>query len=226
MICLIALVVFGVLGIFSAKYRGYAKEAISCVARKAILRPCNTAFDVKMKAKITAKLMKLSPPVAGFTHKHFEAISWFFTVTLFVSMGYTAYGLYNLATIGTCDPAHPENCFFNPGGGKNTTCDVSNFTINSTFLEFYGDGCHFCTEMEPTIANVESELNFKFEKMEVWYNATNQAIYQSHVDVFARDCNAPKDRIITPIFFSVKTGKALCGEISAEKLKSFIIENQ
>lgn len=226
MICVIALVVFGVLGIFSAKYRDYFKEALSCVARRATLRPCNTAFDVKMKAKITAKLMKISPPVAGVTHRHFEAISWFFMITLFISMGYTAYGLYNLAVFGTCDPAHPENCFFNPGGGKNTTCDVSNFTITGSFIEFVGEGCHFCVEMEPTVRQVEKELNFSFEKLEVWYNETNQAVYLSHADAFARDCGSPKDKIITPTFFSAKTGKALCGEVSAEKLKSFIIENR
>lgn len=225
MICLIALVVFGILGIFSAKYRGYFKEALHCIARRATLRACDTEFDTKMKAKITAKAYKFSPPIAVFTHKHFEAISWFFVITLFISMGYTAYGVYNLVVFGTCDPVHPENCFFNPGSSKNTTCDVSNFTISGSFIEFVGDGCHFCENMEPIVQQVEQNMNFKFVQLESWFNETNQAIYLSHVDAFARDCGSPKDKLITPTFFSVKTGKALCGEVSAEKLKQFVKEN-
>jgi len=51
---------------------------------------------------------------ARFANKHFEAVSWVFTLMLFVSLGYSAYGMYNLATVGTCDPANPDSCVFNP----------------------------------------------------------------------------------------------------------------
>lgn len=114
MICLVSLVTFGVMGIFSAKYRGYGREAFRCVFRRVTLRKCDTAFDKKMKAKITGKIFKRSPKAAGFVYKNFEAISWVFTGILIFSMAYSAFGLYNLATYGSCDP-HSTDCIFAPG---------------------------------------------------------------------------------------------------------------
>jgi hypothetical protein len=112
--CLVALVILGILSIFSAKYRSWAREALDCVTRRLTLRPCRTGFNEKVKAKVTSKIMKKSQKAARFAHKHFEAISWAFTLVMFVSLAYTAYGVFNLVTIGTCDPANPDQCVFNP----------------------------------------------------------------------------------------------------------------
>jgi len=126
--CIVAMVVFGFMGIFSAKYRTYAREAFRCFARLATLRPCNTSFDEEMKAKITARVMQRSPKLAGFTYKHFSAVSLVFAVMMFASLGYTAYSVYNLVTVGTCDPAHPEECVFNPDNPNMITCPFENLT--------------------------------------------------------------------------------------------------
>lgn len=112
--CLVAMVVLGFLSIFSAKYRYWAKEAFFCVGRRITLRPCDTGFDQKVRSKVTSALMKRNRTLAKRVHRHFEAISWLFTISLFISLFYTAYGVYNLATYGTCDPLHPETCVFNP----------------------------------------------------------------------------------------------------------------
>ncbi len=112
--CIAALLVLGFLSIFSAKYRSWTREAFDCVTRRLTLRPCRTGFNDKVRAKVTSKLMKRSPKAAKVAHKHFEAISWMFTVIMFVSLAYTAYGAYNLALYGTCDPANPDSCVFNP----------------------------------------------------------------------------------------------------------------
>ena len=120
--CIVAMVVFGFMGIFSAKYRTYAREAFRCFARLATLRPCNTQFDEAMKAKITAKLMSRSQRLGSFTYKNFGAISFVFAILLFASLGYTAYGVYNLAVHGTCDPANPDQCIFNPDNPNVVTC--------------------------------------------------------------------------------------------------------
>lgn len=111
-ICVAALVVFAFMGVFSARYRYWAKEAFDCVGRRVTLRPCKTEFNQKVRAKITSKLLKKSQKAARFTHKHFEAISWVFTIILFVSLILTTGGLYNLFTYGTCDPAQPDSCIF------------------------------------------------------------------------------------------------------------------
>ena len=113
MICLIAMVVFAILGIFSAKYRAFAKEAFSCVFRRVTLRKCNTAFDQKMKAKISARLMKRSEKAGKLVFRHFDAISWVFTILMIVSFLLVANSVYNLAVYGSCDP-HSTECIFNP----------------------------------------------------------------------------------------------------------------
>ncbi len=137
--CIVALVILGFLGIFSAKYRAWAREAFDCVARRVTLRPCRTGFNEKVKATVTSSLMKRSPRVARFTHRHFEVISWLFSVSMILSMGYTAYGLYNLATVGTCDPAHPEQCVFNPGADPNRViCPYEGLSPNASVLTVGG----------------------------------------------------------------------------------------
>jgi len=121
------MVVLGILSIFSARYRYWAKEAFFCVGRRITMRPCDTGFDQKVKSKVTSALMKRHTGLARAVHKHFEAISWVFTISLFVSLFYTGYSVYNLASYGTCDPQHPDQCVFNPDLPQcgNPDCDPS-----------------------------------------------------------------------------------------------------
>jgi len=134
-ICIVALVVFGILGIFSASHRKIAKEAFSCVKRMMTFRPCETGFDDKVRSKVTAKLMKRSEKAAGLFYRNFKVISVLFTVVFFVSMAYSAYGLYNLAVLGTCDPANPQDCVFNPGSDPNRViCPYQGLSPNASIL--------------------------------------------------------------------------------------------
>jgi len=119
--CLVALAVFAFMGLFSARYRVWAKEAFDCVARRLTLRPCETKFNQKVRAKVTAKLLKRHKGLARLTHRHFESISWVFTIILFISLAYTVYGLGNLVIYGTCDPV-TGNCVFNPGNPNQVIC--------------------------------------------------------------------------------------------------------
>jgi len=124
MICLIALVVFGVLAIFSAKYRGYFKEAADCVFRRMTLRKCTTSFDKKMKVKISSKLSSKSKKLGSFTFKHFESLSWIVTIIMIVSLVYSAFfgfmGVYNWYVFGNCNgPDSNAACVFNDLTGAN-----------------------------------------------------------------------------------------------------------
>ena len=107
MICFIALFVFAILGLFSAKYRSYFFEASDCVFRKMTLRKCTTSFDNKMKMKITTKISKVNKSLAGFIFKHFDLLSWILTIIMLISLIWTAYlaffGLYNFFLYGNCD---------------------------------------------------------------------------------------------------------------------------
>lgn len=111
MLCLAALIVFGILGIFSASHRHLAKEAILCVLRRLAFRPCQAGVGEILKGKIIGWLLRRQSPLAGWAYKHFEILSWIFVILMIVSTVYTARGIYFYARYGTCDPAHPEKCF-------------------------------------------------------------------------------------------------------------------
>jgi hypothetical protein len=102
-ICIVALVVFSVLSIFSARYRPLAKDAFKCFYKMVTLRPCDVQLETKIKAKVTSKLMVV-PKLANFFYKNFKAISWIFTIAFFSSLAYSAYGIYNLIVYGYCEP--------------------------------------------------------------------------------------------------------------------------
>ena len=105
-LCIAALVVFAVLGIWSAKYRAMAKEAFRCVTRMITLKPCDVELETKIKAKVTSKLAVV-PALARFFYRHFKIISWAFTITFFASLAYSIYGVYNLVVFGSCTPGAP-----------------------------------------------------------------------------------------------------------------------
>ena len=112
--CIIGIVIFGILGIFSAKYRYYFRESLHCIRRQAMLKPCDTEFDNKMKAKITANLMKVSPFVSRIVFRRFALISWIFVIMLFASIAMTGAGVYNWWAYGNCNgPESSEFCIFN-----------------------------------------------------------------------------------------------------------------
>lgn len=129
MICIIALVVFGILGIFSATHRKVAFEAFNCVFRKATFRKCNSDLDVRLKSQIVAKIMNKNPKAAGFVYKNFEIFSWTFTILIIVSLVYSIIGGYNFYLYGNCNGPNQEGfCIFDPTGsntGYTTTQDLS-----------------------------------------------------------------------------------------------------
>lgn len=113
-VCVAALIVFGILSIFSVKYRPLAKEAFTCVFKLIKLKHCDTGFDQKVKSKITAKVLKKNAVVAKLLYKNFKIISLVFVILFFSSLFYSTYGLLNLIKYGTCDP-HSTTCIFKPG---------------------------------------------------------------------------------------------------------------
>ena len=113
MICLLALIVFGVLGIFSATHRKIAIEAFDCVFRRVTLRKCESGLDKRLKGQITGNLMRKSPRLAKGIYKHFETISWAFTIVLVASLVSTGIGGYNYLMYGNCNgETSQEACFY------------------------------------------------------------------------------------------------------------------
>jgi len=112
-LCFVALFVFAVLGIFSAKYRALFLEAMGCVGRTLTLRPCESKLDERIKATLIATLLERSPPVARAVHKYFNILSLLFTILFFGSMLYSALAVYNYWAYGNCNgPNSTAFCAF------------------------------------------------------------------------------------------------------------------
>jgi thiol-disulfide isomerase/thioredoxin len=126
MFCIIAFVVLAILGIFSATNRALAKEAFDCVLRRVTLRPCNTGFDEKMKAKILGTVIMRSERAAGFLSKYFELLSWIFFILMLASTIWAVRGLYLFYVTGSCNGLNATAfCVFDPTGSNNTVSGVT-----------------------------------------------------------------------------------------------------
>jgi hypothetical protein len=93
--CIIALIVFSIMGIFSASHRALAKEAFSCVFKRITFRPCDTGFQEKIKGKILSKLISRSVFLAKMVNKHYEILSWIFFILMMGSTIWVFRGVYN-----------------------------------------------------------------------------------------------------------------------------------
>ena len=102
-LCIVALVVFSVMSVGSAKYKKLAREALRCVFKTLTLSPCDVALEQRVKGKITAKLLG-TPRLARVFYRNFTVISWLFTLTFFASLIYSAYSFYNFFVYGSCEP--------------------------------------------------------------------------------------------------------------------------
>jgi hypothetical protein len=102
-LCIVALVVFSVLGIGSTKYKTMAREALKCVLKTLTFTPCDVSIDQRIKGKVTAKLLGV-PPLARFVYRNFTPISWAFSVAFFASLIYSLYSIYNFFAYGSCEP--------------------------------------------------------------------------------------------------------------------------
>ncbi len=140
MICIIALIVFGILGIFSAKYRVIAKEAMNCVFKKITLRKCDTGLDQRLKAEITGKFLKINPSLGRAVYRHFETFSWIFLILTLLTLFFVGQGLYFYAMYGNCNGENSDQfCIFDPMGtnkpvetGSPEICAVPGLHQNKT----------------------------------------------------------------------------------------------
>lgn len=149
MFCLIALIVFSILGIFSATHRALARQAFDCVFRRITLRPCNTDFKEKIKGRLVGKLLGRSVFAARILNKHFELISWIFFILMLASTVWIIRGGYNYYLYGSCNGLNSSGfCAFDPKGESNkisqinTQCNVKqpteqNLTLNGINLTLF-----------------------------------------------------------------------------------------
>ena len=125
MFCIIAFIILGVLGIFSAAYRELAKEALNCVLRRVTLRPCTTGFDERMKSKILGSMINRSETAARVLNKNFELLSWVLFLLMLGSSLFAVRGAYLFYVTGSCNGLNQSAfCLFDPKGENNEVSSV------------------------------------------------------------------------------------------------------
>jgi len=241
-ICIVAAVVLGILGIFSAKYRKIAKEAFSCVKRMATFRPCETGFDDKVRSHVTARLMKRSERFAGVFYRNFKALSVIFTISFFLSAGYTAYTVYNLAVYGSCDPINPQNCVFNPGADPNRVIcpyeglspnasvqtignfrDIESAAIsgNATAYFFGTTWCPHCAWERPIFTNVTAKFSGFIDAKTTEIDLEQPALEMEIFKHYSQDGKIPLI-VIGGKYFRVGSGEILGQEAETNILTAIL----
>ncbi|MBI3671677.1 hypothetical protein HY249_02690 [Candidatus Azambacteria bacterium] len=81
-------------------------------------------------------------------------------------------------------------------------------------LEFYGEECPHCKNMDPLIEELEKELGLKVERFEVWSNEKNKKMLQEYDRNF---CGG------VPFFYNTASCEWICGEADPEKLKKWAL---
>ncbi|NCN99237.1 hypothetical protein COU62_00920 [Candidatus Pacearchaeota archaeon CG10_big_fil_rev_8_21_14_0_10_35_219] len=124
-LCIIALPVFAILGLFSVKYRQLASESLDCMFRTVTFRRCQLGLDDRIKSDLTGKLMKRSPALARFFYNYYKLISWIVLVLFIWSAYATGVGLYNYYLYGNCNgPDSDGFCLLNPTGSNSGTSKI------------------------------------------------------------------------------------------------------
>lgn len=173
MFCIVAFIVLSILGIFSATNRQLAREALDCVFRRVTLRPCNTGFDEKVKAKILGSVIMRSESAARFLNRYFEALSWVFFILLLASTVLSIRGVYLYYVTGSCNGLNQQQfCVFDPKGEHNQVSSVS----------------ETCSETPITAADVTLE-GVKLDGFPALNQGTNDAI----VFIGCYDCDYTRE---------------------------------
>jgi protein-disulfide isomerase len=140
--CLIALIIFGIMGIFSASHRALAKEAFDCVFRRVTFRPCHSDFKEKIKGKILSKVVSRSVFLGKMVNKHYEILSWIFFILMVGSTVWVLRGAYNFYVYGSCNGLNSSGfCAFDPSGANNKVTAVNGS----------GESCGITQKSEKTV---------------------------------------------------------------------------
>ncbi|MFH1174732.1 MAG: thioredoxin domain-containing protein [archaeon] len=183
MICLLAFIVFGILGIFSATYRKIAKEAFECVFKRITLQKCETGLDKRLKAQLTGKVMAKHAKLGGWLYKRFELLSWIFIILLFASLAYSLFAIFNFVAYGNCngqqggfcilDHAEGQSCSYLPSGSNSpgpiqypTTDDDAFLGEENASITIIVFGCMSCPYTKRAVPIID-ELIKKYPDVKI-----------------------------------------------------------
>lgn len=84
--------------------------------------------------------------------------------------------------------------------------------MEKRLIDFYGEECPHCHNMDPLVERVEKELGVKFEKYEVWHNEENTKMMKEYDKNF---CGG------VPFFYNTSSNEWICGETDYESFKKW-----
>jgi protein-disulfide isomerase len=150
MLCIVAFIVFGFMGIFSLKYRLLAKEALACTFRRITLRKCDTGLDKKVKAMFVGKIGRKHPTVGRFLYKYFEVFTWILIILTVWSVYEIGVGTYNYTVYGSCiKPGDSGVCILNLQESLNQY---------SSIKADYPDEMIYPSNLGPSLGNFDSDV--------------------------------------------------------------------
>jgi hypothetical protein len=129
MFCIAAFIIFGILGVFSARYRSLAKKAWSCVWKKITFRPCDISVQEEMKSRLIGKFVLTRPRLARFIDRFAGVFSWAFVILSVWSLFVVVNSGLNLYVYDTCNPDNPESCSLS-GGSCGINSGKPNFWLS------------------------------------------------------------------------------------------------
>ncbi|MFH1399992.1 MAG: thioredoxin domain-containing protein [Nanoarchaeota archaeon] len=191
-LCILALPIFAILGVFSLQYRRLARDALECLFRTVTLRKCRSNLDERIRSTISGKLLRVSPGLAKGVYRYYKIITIIFFVLLVWSAWISVDGLIKYAKYGNCNgPDSDGFCIFDPTGQYTGTSDVDvhipqNITLPTveaddpiigppdaelTIIEFGCYSCPFTLHAEGTIQEVikhyDGRVNFQFKNFKI-----------------------------------------------------------
>jgi len=114
MFCIIAFIVFlilyPVLGIFSADYRRLFRKSFGCVFNRITFRACDIDLKSEIKGTLFGSFLFKYPKMTAWVDKSFDVLAFLFVVLSIWSLVYTAIAGLNLLVYDTCDPVTGESC--------------------------------------------------------------------------------------------------------------------
>jgi hypothetical protein len=116
MFCIAAFIIFGILGLFSARYRTLAKKSWGCVIRKITFKPCDISVQEEMKSRLIGKFILTKPGLARFIDRWAGTFAWVFVILSVWSLLIVLNSGLNLLVYDTCNPNNPESCSLSGAG--------------------------------------------------------------------------------------------------------------
>jgi thiol-disulfide isomerase/thioredoxin len=85
---------------------------------------------------------------------------------------------------------------------------------------FSGRECVHCKRIRPTVEQFQAETGNKITELEVWHSEENAKVMRGHGEAITKACGG---ELGVPSFYNEKTGKALCGNVTMDRLKEWAL---